>query len=165
MTTIASVPTGNTLEIKTPMLAFLQGLHQRWIQEVRRVLDPARAADAGPWLRWRALQYLETGFTRRFERERRAVSSLHGQLTRDQAVHVWAAGELLTQLLGNLEHLVGLCHRGAEFSTASLTLLEALEYWCQQVEEALGGVRWGWVSPESRVLFEVIGEDEEVSAR
>jgi hypothetical protein len=37
--------------------------------------------------------------------------------------------------------------------------MNALEYWCGQVEEALGGVRWGHVPPESRNLFETITYD------
>jgi hypothetical protein len=42
MTAATTLRTGNTLEIKTPMLAFLQGLHQGWLREVRGILDPAR---------------------------------------------------------------------------------------------------------------------------
>ena len=103
MTAATTLRTGNTLEVKTPMLAFLQGLHERWLREVRGILDPARQDGAGLWIRWRAIQYLESGFARRFERERRA---------------------------------------------------------CQQVEDALGPVRWGKVSPESHHLFEVISEDD-----
>jgi hypothetical protein len=54
---------------------------------------------------------------------------------------------------------VGLCQRGEEFSSLALTVMNALEYWCRQVEEALGGVRWGHVPPESRGLFETITYD------
>jgi len=160
MTAATALFTGSTPEIKTPMLAFLQGQHERWLQEVREILDSARQDEAGLWIRWRAIQYLQSGFARRFERERRAVISLHDQLTGAQGGHLWAAGELLTQLLGRLNDLVGLCHRAEEFSAVSLNVLTALDYWCQQVEEALGPVRWGKVSPESRRLFEVISEDE-----
>jgi hypothetical protein len=163
MTAATAVLTGNTSEIKTPMLAFLQGQHERWLQEVREILDSARQDDAGLWLRWRAIQYLGNGFARRFERERRAVISLHDHLSGAQASHLWAAGELLTQLLGRLNDLVGLCHRAEEFSAVSLNLLNALDYWCQQVEDALGPVRWGKVSRESRHLFEVISEDDSVN--
>jgi hypothetical protein len=81
-------------------------------------------------------------------------------LTGAQASHLWAGGELLTQLVERLEHLTGLCHRSEEFSGVTLSLLTALDYWCQQVEEALGPVRWGEVPPESRHLFEVITEDD-----
>jgi len=159
MTTATVFRPESTLEIKTPMLGFLEGLHQRWLREVRGVLDPARQQEAGVWLRWRALQYLAGGFTRRFGRERQAVISLHAQLTGDQARHLWAAGELLNQLLRHLDHIAGLCHHRTEFSAVTLNLLAALEYWCQQVEEALGAVRWGDVSVESRHLFEVIPDD------
>jgi hypothetical protein len=38
--------------------------------------------------------------------------------------------------------------------------MNALEYWCHEVEEALGPVRWGDVAVESRVLFETITYDE-----
>jgi hypothetical protein len=159
MTAIAPPETGNPALVKTPMLAYLGGMHDQWLQEVRGVLDPARDEQAGTWLRWRAMEYLETGFKRRFERERRAVFSLHGRLSGPQASHLWAGGELLVQLLESLGHRVGLCQRGKQFSSLALTVMNAVEYWCRQVEDALGPVRWGDVSPESRGLFETITYD------
>ena len=162
MTAIAAPKAGNRQVVKTPMLAFLEGMHDQWLQEVRGALDPAREEAAGIWLRWRAIEYLETGFKRRFERERRAVFTLHGRLTGAQASHLWAGGELLAQLLESLGHRVGLCQRGEQFSSLTLTVMSALEYWCRQVEDALGRVRWGDVSPESRRLFELITYDEVV---
>jgi len=162
MTAIAAPKAGNREVVKTPMLAFLEGMHDQWLQEVRGALDPAREEAAGIWMRWRAIEYLETGFKRRFERERRAVVSLHGRLTGAQASHLWAGGELLAQLLESLGHRVGLCQRGEQFSSLTLTVMSALEYWCRQVEDALGRVRWGDVSPESRRLFELITYDEVV---
>jgi hypothetical protein len=157
--TATAVRTATTPEIKTPMLPFLQGTHERWLEEVRRILDPARDPEAGVWLRWRATRYLAETFARRFERERQAVASLHGHLTSAQAANLWVGGELLTHLVERLQHLAGLCHRAAEFSAVTLTLLTALEYWCRQVDDALGPIRWGEVSPESRHLFEVITVD------
>jgi hypothetical protein len=162
MTAIAAPKAGNRQVVKTPMLAFLEGMHDQWLREVRGALDPAREEAAGIWLRWRAIEYLESGFKRRFERERRAVFSLHGRLTGSQASHLWAGGELLVQLLESLGHRVGLCQRGEQFSSLTLTVMSALEYWCRQVEDALGRVRWGDVSPESRRLFELITYDEVV---
>ncbi len=159
MATIAPPESGNP-DVKTPMLAFLEGTHQGWLRELRGVVDPAREEAAGIWLRWRAVEYLQAGFKRRFERERRAVFSLHGQLTGEQASHLWAGGELIAQLLDGLEYRVGLCQRGEEFSSLVLTVMNALEYWFRQVEEALGRVRWGDVSAASRSLFELISYDE-----
>ena len=160
MTAIARPEIGNPSVVKTPMLAYLGGTHDQWLQEVRSVLDPAREEAAGIWLRWRAIEYLETGFKRRFERERRAVFSLHGRLTGGQASHLWAGGELVVQLLNGMGQCVGLCHRAEQFSSLALTVMTALEYWCRQVEDALGPVRWGDVPPPSRSLFEMITYDD-----
>jgi hypothetical protein len=160
MTATAALDVGSPSAVRTPMLPFLQGTHEQWLQEVRSVLDPARSETAGIWPRWRAVDYLETGFKRRLERELRAVYSLHGLLTGQQAGHLWAAGELMGQLLENMRHQVGLCHHAKQFSSLAVTLLSALEYWCREVEESLGPVRWGDVASESRALFETITYDE-----
>jgi hypothetical protein len=160
MATIAIPEIGNPPVVKLPMREYLGGLHEQWLEEVRRVIDPARQETAGVWLRWRAIEYLGAGFKRRFERERRAVFSLHDRLTGEQASHLWVGGELVTQLLDGLGRRVGLCQRGAEFASVSLTVMNALEYWCRQVEDALGPVRWGEVAPESRSLFETITYDD-----
>ena len=85
MTATAPLDVGSQPAVRTPMLPFLQGLHEQWLREVRSVVDPARSETAGIWLRWRAVDYLETGFKRRFERELRAVYSLHGLLTTCEA--------------------------------------------------------------------------------
>jgi hypothetical protein len=55
---------------------------------------------------------------------------------------------------------VGLCQHGEQFSSLALIVMNALEYWCRQVEDALGPVRWGDVSPQSRSLFEMITYDD-----
>jgi hypothetical protein len=160
MTAIAPVPTPPATAVKTPMLAYLEGLHDQWLTEVRGALEPACEEHTGIWLRWRAIEYLETGFHRRLERERRAVDARHSRFTPAHAGHLWAAGELLAQLLESLGRRVGLCQHEQEFTAVALTVLQALAYWCQQVEEALGRVRWGELSPEARHLFEVITYDE-----
>lgn len=159
MTATAPMQVVNPPTIRTPMLAFLQGTHEQWLQEVRSVLHPARSETAGIWLRWRAIDYLETGFNRRFERERQAVFSLHERLTERQTGHLWVAGELVTQLLENMRHHVGLCHHAKQFSSLAFTLMTTLEYWCREVEESLGPVSWGEVLPDSRALFETITYD------
>jgi hypothetical protein len=160
MTTIAPMEVGGMPQVRTPMLAFLQGTHEQWLQEVRSVLDPTRNETAGIWLRWRATDYLETGFKRRFEREQRAVYSLHDRLTGQQSTHLWAAGELVSQVLENMRHQVGLCHHAKQFASLAVTLESAVEYWCREVEESLGPVRWGEVASDSRVLFETITYDD-----
>jgi hypothetical protein len=161
MTTITRLEADTAPIVKVPMRAYLEGLHDQWREEVRGVLDPARERGSGIWRRWRAVEYLQGGFNRRFERERRAVFSLHQRLTPDQAGHLWAGAELIAQLIDGLGHRVGLCQSDQQFASVSLTVVGALDYWCRQVEEALGPVRWGDVPPESRAAFETIRFDEE----
>ena len=55
---------------------------------------------------------------------------------------------------------MGLCHHAEQFSSLALTFMNALEYWCHEVEEALRPVRWGEVAAQSRVLPETITCDE-----
>jgi hypothetical protein len=162
MTTLTPTPpdVGTPNVIKVPLRPYLEGLHEQWRQEVARVLDPARADAGGTWRRWHAIDYLRSGFRRRVERERRAVASLHHRLTGDEASHLWAGGELLAQLVDSLGYRVGLCQNDAQFASVTLAVTNALEYWCRQVEDALGPVRWGEVSPESRALLETITYDE-----
>ena len=160
MTTVVSPTVGSLPIVKVPMRAYLEGLHGQWREEFRGVLDPAREEGAGTWRRWRALEYLQGGFRRRFERERRAVFTLHERLTADQAGHLWAGAELVMQILDGLHHRIGLCQCDPRFASLTLTLTNALEYWCTQVEDTLGPVRWGDVPPESRGLFETITYDE-----
>ena len=159
MTAIAPSGTAARQGIRTPMLAFLEGTHDQWLEEIRGALDPACPDGAGIWLRWRAIEYLETGFKRRFERERQAVSSLHRHLTEEQVRHLWIGAELMIQLLDGLRHRIGLCQRTSLFSAVAGTVVTALEYWCREVEGTLGRVRWGEVPPESRRLFELITYD------
>ena len=158
MTTISLPETSSPPRVKVPMRGYLGGLHDQWRDEVRGAVDPACEPAAGTWRRWRAVDYLQHGFKRRFERERRAVASLHQRLSPEQSRHLWVGGELLGQLVDSLDR-VGFCQREAEFVPTMLNILNALDYWCREVDDALGPVRWGDVSPESRGLFETITYD------
>ena len=44
---------------------------------------------------------------------------------------------------------VGRGHHAEQFSSLALTFMNALEYWCHEVEEALGPVPWGEVAAQS----------------
>lgn len=127
-----------TIAAPTPVRAMLARAHAEWRAEVAAALGPARGCDAGPWMRWNALRYLESRFPTRVAAERRMVQSLAGRLSEPERAHLWALGELLEVLPAYLGHLVGLCHRAGEFTEVTARILTALDRWCQAVEIALG---------------------------
>lgn len=131
----------------------LEREHARWIEEVRAALEPAQRADAGAWARWNALRYLQSVFPARLDQERRMVQSVSAALSDDQRDNLWALGELLDVLREHLDHLVGLCHRAAQFSTVTGKILMALDHWCRAVEADLGPMPVTAVSPGTRDIL------------
>ena len=107
MTTIPLAEAGSPPAVKVPMRGYLGGLHDQWRDEVRGVLDPACDPAAGTWRRWRAVEYLQTGFRRRFQREQRAVASVHELLSPDQARHLWAGGEPMDEVVPRIMAATG----------------------------------------------------------
>ena len=69
------------------------------------------------------------------------VQWVAGQLTEEQRTLLWALGELLEALRGQLDHLVGLCHRAEEFAAVTQKILTALRHWCREVDQHLGSLR------------------------
>ena len=121
-----------------PLRPWLEREHEHWLAEVAEALGPAQRPEAGPWARWSALRYLETTFPERVERERQMVEVLAARLTEPQRARLWALGELLDVLPDYLGHLVGLCHRAAEFAALTGRLQATLGRWCRALEEDLG---------------------------
>ena len=128
--------------------------HAAWLAEVSAALGPAQGIDAGPWMRWNALRYLQAKFPERVERERRLVQGVAARLSDAERAHLWALGELLEVLPAYLGHLIGLCHRAGEFTEVTARILTALDRWCRAVEGALGPLP---VTALSREMREALG--------
>ncbi len=146
MTTATAIPRNTAL--LRPILA---REHAAWLAEVAAVLGQARLSDAGPWARWHAQRYLETDFPVRVKRERELVRSVTGRLSKAEAAHLWALGELLEVLPQHLGHLAGLCHRSAEFAEVTARISAVLDHWCRAVDEALGPLSVDAVPKEVRM--------------
>jgi hypothetical protein len=132
-----STATGEGL-LDQAVLRDLHGVDAPWLRSVHGVLQSARATDAGPWARWRAIHYIDTVVSATFERERRAMEGVQPQLPSDYAGRLWAAAELVMALRWQLNHLIGACHHPADFATVTLKLEAALEHWCHEAEEVSG---------------------------
>jgi hypothetical protein len=48
--------------------AMLRPIHNTWVEETRRFLDPAMESNADFWTRWAAVRYLSDDFRDRYRR-------------------------------------------------------------------------------------------------
>src|SRR5688500_14601080 len=94
----------------------LEAAHGAWMQEVLVVLDAAGATDAGIWVRWGAVRYLNGTFARRLGAVRGTLERMRRPCYGDEAAaRLWAVGELLDQLRMQLDRSVALHQRSEEF--------------------------------------------------
>jgi hypothetical protein len=142
------------------LLSVLQGIHGPWLQKTQRVLDSARRPEAGIHCRWRAVRYLKTIVSPRFEIERGAIESLGQMVQPGHAARLWLAAELMATLAWQLDHELGLCHRADEFSVLTRKFEKALAHWYGAVEDALGSLSWVELSEQAQRRFALLGAEE-----
>jgi hypothetical protein len=147
-------------ESEGQLLAALQEIHRPWLEEIRKLLNSARRREAGIHSRWRAVRYLNTIVSPRFEMERAAVETLGQMVEPGQAAQLWLAAELMATLDWQLDHELGLCHRAGEFSLLTHKFEKAMTYWCRAVEQALGQLSWGEIPQQARQRFALLGGKE-----
>ena len=142
------------------LLTLLQEIHGPWLQETRGFLDSARRPEAGIHCRWRAVRYLNTTVSPRFEIERAGVETLGQMVEPGHAAQLWLAAELMATLDWQLDHEVGLCHRAGKFSVLTHKFEKAMVHWCGAVEDALGGLSWGEIPDQARQRFALLRAKE-----
>jgi hypothetical protein len=142
------------------LLSVLQRIHASWLQKTQRVLDSARNPEAGIHGRWRAIRYLNTIVSVRFEIERGGVESLGWMLEPAQAAQLWVAAELMATLSWQLDHELDLCHRAGEFFVLTQKFEKAMVHWCRAVEDALGGLSWAEIPEQARQRLALLSAKE-----
>lgn len=142
MTAVAENQVSPLAQRHRTLRPWLEGVHGTWMQEVLAVIDAARASDAGVWVRWGAVRYLDSTFAGRLRQSRAALDRLRPHLADDSAARLWAVGELLDQLRAQLDRVVAMHQNGDDFSAVAVKFLRALGCWCREVEQALGALEW-----------------------
>jgi hypothetical protein len=137
----------------------LAPIHRACLQDLRALVQAAKAQDRDIWPRWNAIRYVDTVFSGRFDRERHAIEELLHTLVADEADRLWVAGELVAALRQQLRQSVGLCHHGAEFAGITAKLLRAVEYWFAAVEDLSGPLPWDDVPATVREDVAFLGTD------
>jgi len=128
--------------IREEMLgAVLRPIHNTWVTETRRFLDPATEPGADFWTRWAAVRYLSDDFRDRYRRERALVDQLRPFLRLDVAERLVREGDRLLQLRLELDRIGRRRGTAAEVAAGTRELLEQLGIWCAEIELATAELR------------------------
>src|SRR3954468_3659844 len=85
--------------------AVLRPIHNVWVTETHRFLDPAIEPGADFWARWGATRFLSDDFRDRYRRERALVDQLRSLLRPDVSEHPVREGDRLVRLRLELDRL------------------------------------------------------------
>jgi hypothetical protein len=149
--TAAPLKTATTAE--QPLAAALRPIHEGWLEDVRRHLDPALSPSAEFWTRWAAVRYLNDDFLTRFEWERALVDELRVFLVEDASERLRQEGARLARLRLEVDRIGRRRGTAAEVATASRDFLEQLGLWCAEIEAAAGKIPRGSLTMEGETLL------------
>ena len=136
-----------------PLDAVLQPIHNTWIEETRRFLEPAIEPGADFWTRWAAVRYLSDDFRNRYRRERALVDELCPYLRMDVAERLIREGDRLFRLRLELDRLGRRRGTAAEVAAGTRDLLEQLGVWCTEIELAAAGLTRDVLPAEATTLL------------
>jgi hypothetical protein len=136
-----------------PLGAVLRAIHNTWVEETRRFLDPAVEPGADFWTRWAAVRYLSDDFRDRYRRERALVDELRPLLRPDVAERLIREGDRLFRLRLELDRIGRRRGTAAEVAACTRDLLEQLGVWCAEIEFAADGLTRGVLPVEATDLL------------
>jgi hypothetical protein len=123
-----------------PLDAVLRPIHNTWVGETRRFLEPASEPGADFWTRWAAVRYLSDDFPDRYRRERALVDELRPFLLPDVAERLVREGDRLFRLRLELDRIGRRRGTATEVAAGTRDLLEQLGVWCAEIELAADGL-------------------------
>ena len=114
----------------------LSPLHEAWVEEARRFLEPASTATAPFWERWSVVRYLNDRFPRRFDLERVLVRECRPLVNQHHVDAMEAGAERLARLRLGLDRAGRRRGTAAEFAPLVEEFMLTLELWCAEIELA-----------------------------
>ena len=129
-------------------------IHDRWLNEARRFVDPAASVGADFWDRWTAVRYLADQFRDHFVLERALLVSLTTLLRDEDAERLVAQAGELERLLSGLNQSGRRRGTGPVVADAARQLMEGIAVWCAEFEVATAGVPRDLLSENSSRLLE-----------
>jgi hypothetical protein len=132
----------------------LVSLHDRWLNEIRRFVEPAASEGAGFWDRWTAVRYLADQFRDHFRLERALLVSIASLLRPDDVRRLTVQATELERILSELNQAGRRRGTGAAVAGKARRLMEVIAVWCAELEVATAGLRRESLSPEAARVLE-----------
>ena len=118
----------------------LRAAHRAWLRETNRFLLPVIVWEAPFWDRWTAIRYLADPFLGQYRRERALVEELRPFLPPEAGERLAQDGERISRLQTELDRVGRMRGTAHSVSVLSRELLQSLRTWCDDIEEAAGGI-------------------------
>jgi hypothetical protein len=135
-----------------PLAVALRPVHERWVAEAQRFLEPAMAPGADFWTRWSAVRYLADEFRERARLTRALVAELRPFVRPDLMAHLVREGDALATLRLELDRLGRRRGTAAEMAAGTQALLRQLTIWLAEIELAAAEVSRDGLPREAQEL-------------
>ena len=129
------VSSGHTIE------SVLVPIHDRWLKEIRRFVEPATAPGAGFWDRWTATRYFADQFRDHFQLEHALLVTLADLMRPTDAERLTAQADELERLLSGLDRVGRRRGTGPAVAEAARRLMDETAVWCAELELATSSLR------------------------
>ena len=128
-------PSGGTIE------SVLVPVHDRWLNEIRRFVEPATASGAGFWDRWTATRYFADQFRDHFRLEHALLVALAGLMRPGDAERLATQAGELERLLSDLDRVGRRRGTGPAVAEEARRLMDEVAVWCAELELATSSLR------------------------
>jgi hypothetical protein len=128
-------------------------IHARWLEDVRRFLEPALHVDANHWDRWSAVRYLADDCRQQLLWEGGLVQELRHFIEPDRGARLTREGETVGRLRLELDRIGRRRGTAAEFAAGAQAFLEQLGCWCAEIEKAARGLTRATLPPEGGMFL------------
>jgi hypothetical protein len=136
-----------------PLDQALRGVHEAWIRQARRFLEPALGPRADFWTRWAAVRYLDDEFRDCFDLERRFLAELRPLLAPVTAERLVLEADRVFRLRLEVDRAGRRRGTAEEVAAAAAALLDQLVLWLAEVEQGAVGLTRDILAAEGEMLL------------
>ena len=129
-----NIGTGDTIDAR------LIPVHDNWMADAARFLNPVTDKEATFWERWAAVRYVEEQLAMRVGSERALLHQLRAFLAPEIMKRLRVQAERVSTLVENFKRVGRQRESAREVAHTARELAEALRLWYAEIEYAVGGI-------------------------